>query len=240
MIWQFGELGYDYTIEYNGRTGRKPVRWDYYDMPNRKSLYNTWSEIIALRDAFPVFHTSDYTISFSSAGKRITLNDGEMKVVIVGNFSNTQQNVSVTFPQIGRWYNYFDQNYSDYESTNQSFTMQPGEYRMYSTVYIDRSDFAVGLNENPVKPSLNSIVSSVWPNPATGNINFELNSVNNEFVTISLFDLSGRFMTSLYSGEVSTSNFSLTVGRPSNIPAGFYICSVRTTKREQNIKVIFK
>lgn len=239
MIWQFGELGYDYTIEYNGRTGRKPIRWDYYDAPNRKSLYNTWSEIIALRNAFPVFHTSDYTISFSGAGKRITLNDGEMKVVIVGNFGNTQQDVTVTFPQAGLWYSYFDQNSSNFETTGQTFTMQPGEYRMYSTVYIDRSEFTVGINENPIKPSLNSIVSSVWPNPATGSLNFALNSVNNELVTISLFDLSGRYLTSLYSGEVS-SNLSLTVNRPTSIPAGFYICRVHTSRGEQNIKVIFK
>ncbi len=25
MIWQFGELGYDISIDFNGRTGRKPV-----------------------------------------------------------------------------------------------------------------------------------------------------------------------------------------------------------------------
>ena len=30
MIWQFGELRYDYSINFNGRTGNKPIRWDYY------------------------------------------------------------------------------------------------------------------------------------------------------------------------------------------------------------------
>ncbi len=29
MIWQFGELGYDYSIDYNGRVGNKPIKWDY-------------------------------------------------------------------------------------------------------------------------------------------------------------------------------------------------------------------
>lgn len=239
MIWQFGELGYDYSIDYNGRTGRKPVRWDYYDAPNRKSLYNTWSEIIALRNAFPAFHTASYTISFANAGKYIVLNDGETKIVIIGNFSNTQQNVTVTFPQTGLWYSYFDQNSSNFDEASQTFTMQPGEYRMYSTVYIDRSEFAVGIEENPLKPKVNSIVSSVWPNPATGSLNFAFNSVSSEKVNISLFDLSGRYLTSLYNGEVS-SNLSLTVNRPTSIPAGFYICRVHTSRGEQNIKVIFK
>ncbi len=35
MIWQFGELGYDYSIEYNGRTGPKPIRWGYFLDVNR-------------------------------------------------------------------------------------------------------------------------------------------------------------------------------------------------------------
>ena len=41
MIWQFGELGYDYSIEENGRTGRKPVRWDYYEEMHRHDLFDT-------------------------------------------------------------------------------------------------------------------------------------------------------------------------------------------------------
>ncbi|MDR1120165.1 MAG: alpha-amylase, partial [Dysgonamonadaceae bacterium] len=34
MIWQFGELGYDFPLEGNGadRLGKKPIRWNYYDV----------------------------------------------------------------------------------------------------------------------------------------------------------------------------------------------------------------
>ncbi|MDV7401547.1 hypothetical protein RZS08_59565, partial [Arthrospira platensis SPKY1] len=39
MLWQFGELGYDFPIDFNGRTGNKPVRWDYYRDPERLKLY---------------------------------------------------------------------------------------------------------------------------------------------------------------------------------------------------------
>ena len=50
MIWQFGELGYDISIDYNGRTGEKPLKWDYYDNPGRKSLYDAYSKFIGLKD----------------------------------------------------------------------------------------------------------------------------------------------------------------------------------------------
>ena len=47
MIWQFGELGYDFSINSNEtgtavseeyRTSRKPIRWDYYENATRKEL----------------------------------------------------------------------------------------------------------------------------------------------------------------------------------------------------------
>ena len=46
MIWQFGELGYDYPINYCGngtindacRTDPKPIRWDYYQQPKWKNF----------------------------------------------------------------------------------------------------------------------------------------------------------------------------------------------------------
>jgi glycosidase len=248
MIWQFGELGYDYSINHcpNGtisddcRVSRKPIRWDYLEMPNRESLYNTWAEIIALRKAFPVFETENFTVSLSGAGKYIVLNDGEMKVVIVGNFGNTQQSVNVTFPQTGRWYNYYGQDYTDFETTSQSLTLQPGEYRMYSTVYINRNDFAVGITENPIKPQKDNIVSSVWPNPATGNISFAFSNIADEQVSISLYDLSGRRLANIFDGTISTSEPTLTVNRPSNIPSGVYICRVKTRNGEQNLKVVFR
>jgi len=40
MIWQFEELGYDYSINYDCRTCEKPIRWDYFDQPERQRLYS--------------------------------------------------------------------------------------------------------------------------------------------------------------------------------------------------------
>ena len=43
MIWQFGELGYDYSINYpsgtsNDRVTAKPIKWDYYSDSDRKTI----------------------------------------------------------------------------------------------------------------------------------------------------------------------------------------------------------
>src|SRR5437763_3108813 len=57
MIWQFGELGYDYPINYctngtinnNCRLDTKPIRWDYDTQARRREVYDTYSKLIALR-----------------------------------------------------------------------------------------------------------------------------------------------------------------------------------------------
>ena len=59
MLWQFGELGYDYsintcengtTISNDCRLSPKPIRWDYQNNANRLALYNVYSRLFALRN----------------------------------------------------------------------------------------------------------------------------------------------------------------------------------------------
>ena len=64
MIWQFGELGYDYSIGTcsdgvtidlaNCKTSAKPVRWDYWDNQNRKHLYKVTAALNNLKKNGPI------------------------------------------------------------------------------------------------------------------------------------------------------------------------------------------
>jgi hypothetical protein len=72
MIWQFGELGYEFSINRctNGtinnacRTDEKPVAFTLgYDTDtNRKAVYDTWAKIINFRNIYPVFKSKTYTV----------------------------------------------------------------------------------------------------------------------------------------------------------------------------------
>ena len=86
MVWQFGELGYDYSIDYNGRTGEKPIRWDYPDDFRRKYLYDFYGALIKLRTEHPAFETTNFTLYVGAALKKIVLIHPEMDVVILGKF----------------------------------------------------------------------------------------------------------------------------------------------------------
>ncbi len=150
MIWQFGELGYDIDIDFNGRTGNKPVHWDYLDNPNRMAIYNTWAKLINLKQQVPIFKTTDFSIETpnSSSLKTIHLNlptasGNEIKyVTIIGNFGLTTQNISPLFQEIGTWYDLLNHNKSiDVSNVTSTLSLKPGEFKVYgNNPYIDPND----------------------------------------------------------------------------------------------------
>lgn len=90
MIWQFGELGYDIGINFNGRTGEKPVKWDYLNDDRRTNLYKVYSALINLRNNYETFHASNFGLDVSGYMKKINLYHTSMDAFIVGNFGVTQ------------------------------------------------------------------------------------------------------------------------------------------------------
>ncbi len=121
MIWQMGELGYDYnkwctpegvdmtgTKEYE--TSRKPVKWDYLQVPERKALYDVYSRLNALRNNNPELFGNDAYCTFNFDGwplRELYSDNGGKKLQVYANFSgNNASAQSVTVPD-GAWKNYF-------------------------------------------------------------------------------------------------------------------------------------
>lgn len=147
MIWQFGELGYDYSINYcqNGtinsscRTDPKPIRWDYYQNNQRRKLFNTFSNLIHLRmnPAFVAAFTSNTTQQdFSGAFKWLVLDGASGKLVVIGNFDVTAKSGSVTFPSAGTWYDYLNGNTITATGVAQSFMLKPGEFHVFTNIQV--------------------------------------------------------------------------------------------------------
>ncbi|MGM9738433.1 MAG: alpha-amylase family glycosyl hydrolase [Candidatus Cryptobacteroides sp.] len=112
MLWQFQELGYDISIEENGRTGKKPLHWEYFDVAERKALYDTYSGLLKFRKENPEFFRSDASFSWKvgtsnwSGGRTITCTAGSKSFVVVGNFDTSEHSISVSLPSEGNWKNY--------------------------------------------------------------------------------------------------------------------------------------
>jgi len=131
MIWQFGELGYDVSIDYNGRLGKKPVYWSYYDQPDRKGLFDVYTKMIDLHINRPVFSTSDYTIDLVNNFKTIVLKSTNETVVAMANFDVVSQTKNVNFSKAGTWKEYFSDSKITIGTATANITLAPGEYRLY-------------------------------------------------------------------------------------------------------------
>ena len=121
MIWEFGELGYDYSINSNEsgtsesenyRTDPKPVKWDYLDVTSRKNLHDTYAKLLKLRNDYPELFSASAIVEMHvgvsdwNNGRSLVIKSTFGKeIVVVGNF--TENSVNITFPSVsGEWYNY--------------------------------------------------------------------------------------------------------------------------------------
>lgn len=113
MIWQFGEMGYDVSIEENGRTGRKPLHWEYLEDEDRKYLVSVYSKLINLRTQVPQLFDTDssfkweVSVSDWDGCRNISIEsiDGK-KLFIVGNFTTESKTSSAAIPS--GWNEYYN------------------------------------------------------------------------------------------------------------------------------------
>ncbi|QNR84809.1 alpha-amylase [Pedobacter riviphilus] len=131
MIWQFGELGYDINIDFNGRTGEKPIKWDYYTDPNRKALYDAYARLIRLKKNNSIFNSTNSTYSLAGGVKYIKLIEGANTVVVVGNFDVVNQTANIDFGSAGAWVDAIGSSIN-LSSNSYNRTLAPGEYHIFS------------------------------------------------------------------------------------------------------------
>jgi len=158
MIWQFGETGYDYSINNNGRTGNKPIRWDYNSNPNRQRLYQVYSSLIHLKKTYDSFRSSDYTTSFADSIKTLYISNSSMDVRIVGNFTENVQKKDVSFSFPGVWYDYMtgDTLIVPYTLTR-NISLDKSEYHIYVGASVTPPDIIFAPKARQVK-----ITGSTW------------------------------------------------------------------------------
>jgi len=232
MLWQFGELGYDVSIEEGGRTSPKPIRWNYYQVDERKSLFNYVSEMIKLKTSYPVFNTTDVSITTgTSLQKQVTLksvpytatpaNAGQMNVVAVANFDVSAKSASVSFPHTGSWYIYETGEEFTVSSSSVNLPMAPGAYYLFTDFPL--KEVIVGIEESDNK-------LLVFPNPAENSINIFI--PDERVIRSTLVSLSGREVYLTRKGE--------TLWDITAIEPGLYILKVESKGAAFTRKLIVK
>jgi 1,4-alpha-glucan branching enzyme len=203
MIWQFGELGYDYSINYNDRIGNKPIRWDYFENQERKDLYNTWAKIIQLKLKYDIFETSDFTLDVANTNglKKIHLTNPSatdiQSIVIIGNFGITTQSISPSFQQTGTWYNLLEDNATiTVTNTSATISLAPGEFKVYANNPATLSTEDITLAKNFLQ---------LYPNPTSSSF-----SLSQEVQEVCLFDITGKQVKKFTKNVIKNNTFSIT------------------------------
>lgn len=229
MLWQFGELGYDYSINHcvngsvnnNCRLDPKPVKWDYRNDDARYGLYRHISDLIRLRTEYGVFRTGTATFSGSTnLVKQLTLRNNpytstpatpdQMNVHIVVNFDVVSRSVQLNFPHTGVWYDYYSFGTPvTVSALPYSIQLAPGEYRLFTDVEI----------VNPLVTSVPEIDLAkqigIYPNPAEKLFRIDTDDTISQ---VYLTSVSGK--TYLPKAE------SDGIWNVEHVPAGIYIVTI--------------
>ncbi|PRY10008.1 putative secreted protein (Por secretion system target) [Pontibacter ummariensis] len=201
MLWQFGELGYDVSIDHNGRTGAKPVLWEYQQDPERQKLYNVYAALINLKLSQPVFQTDDFNLDYDDPVKRLTLQGEDNTVFVVGNFDVETRTVPANFPREGTWYDYFSGEELSVTNPTEDFVLQPGEFHLFSTAPLPAPQEGLVPWSNSVLSVEEEIAAGkslvVYPNPTPDDAVVSLTGDYRGSVYVNVLDATGRVLHKL-------------------------------------------
>lgn len=234
MMWQFGELGYDVSIDDPGRTDPKPIKWDYRSNASRMKLYNVYAELIKLKKKYPVFSTNDFNISSEGMVKRLTLMDPGMTVFIIGNYDVKAVSQQAGFPLGGKWYDYFTGEEVTVTNPVETIVLQPGEFRLYTSVKLPAPIQGllpwqgVVLDAEDELPLAESVL--VYPNPTQHTALLEYADNYRGDVTVQLTDITGHVLRTVkYKKTQQQLKQPLDLN---NVAAGVYMIRIEAGKRK--------
>ncbi|MBW8331176.1 MAG: T9SS type A sorting domain-containing protein [Prolixibacteraceae bacterium] len=233
MIWQFGELGYDYSINYceNGtinnscRTDPKPLHWDYLEDPNRLKLFDVYSAMLRLREQFDVFTSGTETLSLNGVTKKIQLKLNDHNITLIGNFGMADQTIVPNFQHTGTWYEFFSGNELAVSDVNASILLKAGEYRLYSDKKLPAfKDLATSISEKITHSTIR-----IYPNPASDQIQIESKEI---IRSVELFSIDGK---NIKKTNTDTNNLNI---RLDELKPGLYFLRVQTDRQFFTEKVV--
>jgi Secretion system C-terminal sorting domain len=234
MIWQFGERGYDQsinrcengTVSNNCRLSSKPSYWQYLNNPDRIALFEVMAKLNALKQTYPEFSPENFSYELTSSVKWYRLTSGENHVFTLGNFDIQQRTANVSFPKTGKWYEFFTRDSVEINTTSQSIPLAPGEYRLFSTRKFDDPHV---VTENKTEVSENNEIR-IYPNPAGNEINISTTGSINE---VQVYSVTGKQV--LIQKQGSVNHLKLNIER--FIP-GIYLLKVIQNNRISTIKFV--
>lgn len=254
MIWQFGELGYDYSINFpsnteESRTSPKPVKWDYYLDFHRRQLYLEYAALIKLKTSYPAFRTNQYRLETWGTQKQIYIDDDGMKATIIGNFNIYNDNVYTGFQHDGWWFDYMSGDSLYVDNTDMTISLEPGEWRIYTDAKLTLPDLNNPIDTSEIITSTNysdweevDDKFNIYPNPFRDVLHFRFEVDKSSSYNLSLYNHLGKlvFNKELIDNQSNVISYKLNL-KENRIPlqSGFYICEIETPSDIYRKKIIY-
>ncbi|HZI54046.1 MAG TPA: alpha-amylase family glycosyl hydrolase, partial [Chitinophagaceae bacterium] len=252
MIFEFGELGYDFSRCYlatNGEGGDcntkldpKPIRWDYLQNTQRKRVYDVYSGLNKLRyhswykDVF-IANSITLTSSLGGAVKSIIIRSAtdSSQLIAIGNFDVAAQTASLTFPTAGTWFDYLNGNTITATGAVQSILLQPGEYHVYLNRNINNvATPVIDINNPGRSPQL-----FVYPNPVQNSSVAEIFVPERGNVQVELWNAQGQKVKNVFTGSLARGKHTMLLSdKTNNLPAGVYLLKVQTKNKTRSLKIL--
>jgi 1,4-alpha-glucan branching enzyme len=232
MIWQFGELGYDVSINENGRTGTKPLKWTYAQDSERAKLLKVYQQLGALKTTKPIFTTTDFTVGSLSAVKRNLLTKGSDYLLVLANPDVNSQVVSASFPKTGVWYDYFSGKSFEVKDVEAKMNLLPGEFHLLTNAAWNTINLVLVPWSTPdfniMGVESASINVKVYPNPARDLVQVDWEAEMTSETLLRVVDAAGREV--LQKTLPQTKGPNATTLSTQNIPKGLYFIQINNSK----------
>jgi 1,4-alpha-glucan branching enzyme len=242
MLWQFGELGYDYSINQcaggsvnsDCRLDPKPVVWEYTLQQSRQSLFNHVADLIRLKKEYDVFQSGSLLMTpGNSLVKQLIFRNepynpnpsipDDMNAVIVANFDVVPVTVNVSFPHTGVWFDYYSYGSPvTVSSTLTSFTLAPGQFRLFTDVEIEN-----GIITGITPKEEARLQVHAFPNPFTNRLTI---TADEAIEQVYLLTPSGQ--------QLPLTRLSYTEWAANGVKPGMYILRILSRRKVHYIKLV--
>lgn len=248
MIWQFGELGYDKSINYpsgtsDDRLSPKPILWEYFADADRKKLFDVFAALIRLKKAYPVFSSGNYSLTATGAVKTLSISDETMSVNVFGNFDVVAHSAEFSSKSISKWYEFFSGDSISVTDAATPINLKPGEYRLYTSVKMPSVGILVDVKKDDLIQTDFRLMQN-YPNPfnPVTTIKYSIPNVDAKNasslpVTLKIYDMLGREISTLINDYKSPGNYEVTFDG-SNLASGIYFYVLRSGNIIESKKMV--
>lgn len=180
-----------------------------------------------------------FNANLTGAVKTLIAATDSLSVAVIGNFDVISSSGSLTFPTVGTWFNYFTGEPFSATGSAQSFTLNPGEYRVYVNKNLTGT---VPTATNDVNYSRNPFGIRVYPNPAgRANTVLEYELPVYGKTSLSVLNLVGQCLATVDLGAQPSGKYNLPLSQlPLDITSladGYYV--LRIVSKQQSSQAPF-